>query len=211
MADTETIRRQVQSRAPFSTWLGVIFLFVLFGAMVLAVIGPSPRGDNYEQSRAAKRMEKLKVLQEATSKQLSTYGWIDKSKGTIHMPIQRAMELTVAELSAKKPGPAYPIATPAAQAPGGAAAASPAPAPSAQPRTSPKAISVEGPKSESRAQPAAAANPPGAQSATQPGASATPAASPHSSVAVPSNSPSPILSPATPGSPLPVRGKTPSP
>ena len=135
MADIETLRQQIQSRAPFSTWLGVVCLFALFGAIVLAVIGPSPRGNNYEQSRTQKRVEKLKTLTEANAKQLSTYGWVDKNKGSVHLPIERAMELTVADLSAKQPAPAYPIATPEAQA------ASPAPAPSVQPRGSAKATS----------------------------------------------------------------------
>jgi hypothetical protein len=211
MADTETLRRQVQSRAPFSTWLGVIFLFVLFGAIVLAVIGPSPRGDNYEQSRAKKRMEKLKALNETTTKQLSTYGWIDKNKGTVRIPVQRAMELAVAELSVKKPAPAYPIATPTPEAAGGAASASPAPAPSAQPRTSPKATSVGGTKPQAAGQPAAAIKPAGAQAGTQPGPAVTPAASPQTSPAGAPSSPSPNPSPTAGGSPLPVRGKSPSP
>lgn len=190
MADTETIRQQVQSRAPFSTWLGVVLLFLLFGAIVLAVIGPSPRGDNYEKLRAEKRVEKLKALNDANTKQLSTYGWIDKNKGSVHLPIDRAIELTVADLSAKKPAVAYPIATPEPQAPGGTAAASPAPAPSAQPRTSPKA-------------------------AAQPGASATPAASPHASVspASPSATPSPTPTDSPerirPGTPFPAPPKAP--
>ena len=37
MAKTE----HVQSPAPFSTWFGIVLLFVLFGAIVLAVIGPA--------------------------------------------------------------------------------------------------------------------------------------------------------------------------
>lgn len=152
MADTDAFRQAVRSHAPLSTWLGVVLLFILFGAIVLVIIGPSPRGDNYEQSRAQKRMEKLKTLTEATSKQLSTYGWVDKNKGTVHLPIERAMELTVAELSAKKPASAYPIATPAPAASPANAASSPAPAP--------------------------AAKPPKPQPSTQPGAPAVPAASP---------------------------------
>ncbi len=210
MADLESTRRQVQSPAPFSTWVGVVFLFVLFGLIVWAVVGPSPRGDDYEKARATKRMEKLKTLNEATKKQLSTYGWVDKAKGSVHIPIRRAMELAMAELSAKKPAPAYPIATPETPA-AAPAAASPAAAASVAPRTSPKATSINGPKSESGGQPAAAIKPAGAQPGTQPGASATPAASPQSSVSIPANSPTPIPSPSTPGSPLPVRGKSPQP
>jgi len=38
-----------------------------------------------------------------------------KNKGVARIPIDRAMELTVAELAQKKPAPAGPIATPAVQ------------------------------------------------------------------------------------------------
>src|SRR6185369_15201238 len=108
MADTQSARIVAYSRAPFSTWLGVVFLFVLFGLIVLAVIGPSPRTSDYEETRAKKRMEKLKALHEETQKDLTTYAWVDKNKGVARIPIDRAMELTVADLAQKKPAPAAP-------------------------------------------------------------------------------------------------------
>jgi len=125
MADTQTIRQVAQTRAPLSTWLGVVLLFALFGVIVLAVIGPSPRGDSYEQKRAKAREEKLKTAREEDAKALTTYGWIDKNKGAVRIPIERAMELTVADLAKKKPAKAGPLASPEAQAspvPTGAAA-----------------------------------------------------------------------------------------
>ena len=138
MADTQSARIIAYSRAPFSTWLGIVFLFILFGIIVLAVIGPSPRTSDYEEARAKKRMERLKALHEETQKELTTYAWVDKNKGVARIPIDRAMELTVTDLAQKKPAPAGPIATPAAQAAPAAApptGASPAPAASQQPGT----------------------------------------------------------------------------
>src|SRR5947207_10464666 len=204
MANTE----QFQSPAPFSTWVGVVLLFALFGVIVLAVIGPTPRGDSYEQMRAEARAKKLKDARDEESKALTSYAWIDKNKGTVRLPIDRAMELTVADLANKKPAPANPIAAPeSSAAPGGAAAASPAPSASPQSSGTPKPTSVAGQNSEARGQPAAAVNPPAVQPSTQPGASASPAAAPKSSAAAPAASPS-----ATPSaSPLPVRGATASP
>ena len=123
MAEPESSRRIAYSPAPFSTWLGVVLLFILFGVIVLAVIGPSPRASDYEQMRAKKRMERLKTLREENEKELTTYAWVDKNKGVARIPINRAMELEVAELAQKKPAPAGPIATPATQAsPAGASA-----------------------------------------------------------------------------------------
>jgi len=209
MADTEQIRQQTQSPAPFSTWFGVLLLMFLFGAMAVAIIGPAPRGDTYEQQRAQTREKKLKDLHDEDAKALTGYGWIDKTKGSARIPIERAMQLTVAELANRKPTAAGPIATPAAEAPAvpaGPGAAPAAPSGSAQPGGSPKATSVSGPKSESRGQPAAAINPAPAPPSTQPNASAAPA--PAKSGAVAS---SPVPAPSAPGSPLPVRGASPSP
>jgi hypothetical protein len=193
MADAESLRQVAQSRAPFSAWLGIMFLFALFGVIVLAIIGPSPRGDNFEQTRAKKRFEILKTEREEDAKALTTYAWIDKTKGSVRIPIERAMQLTAAELAQKKPAPANPIAAPAtpeSAAPAGPGPVAPAPSPTAAANSTPKATSVAGPQSENRGQPAAAANPPAAPPGTQPGASATP-----------------VQSPA--GTPLPVPGKTP--
>ena len=144
MADTQSARTIAYSHAPFSTWLGIVFLFVLFGLIVLAMIGPSPRSSDYEETRAKKRMEKLKALHEETQKDLTTYAWVDKNKGVARIPIDRAMEVTVADLAQKKPAPAGPIATPpppaapaaaspAGAAPQGAAVSSPPPSGAAAP------------------------------------------------------------------------------
>jgi hypothetical protein len=155
MAETQSAHSIAYSRAPFSTWLGIVCLFALFGLIVLAVIGPSPRTSDYEEARAKKRMEKLKALREETQKDLTTYAWIDKNKGVARIPIDRAMEVTVADLAQKKPAPAGPIATPAA--PAAPAGASPAPA-------APQGAAV----SSSPAEAAAKAGPPPSGAASPP-------------------------------------------
>src|SRR6476646_4280426 len=127
MAETQSAHSIAYTRAPFSTWLGIVFLFVLFGLIVLAVIGPSPRSSDYEEARAKKRMEKLNALQEENKKDLTTYAWIDKNKGVARIPIDRAMEITVADLAQKKPAQGAASLQPAAQQ-SSLAPASPAPA-----------------------------------------------------------------------------------
>jgi hypothetical protein len=127
MAGTESLSQVAHARAPLPVWFGIVLLFALFGVVVLAIIGPSPRTSDYEETRAKKRVENLKTLREEADKALATYGWIDKNKGVARIPIERAMELTVAELAKQKPAPAGPIATPETQATAGAGA-SPAPA-----------------------------------------------------------------------------------
>jgi hypothetical protein len=163
MADTQSARTLAHSRAPFSTWLGVVFLFALFGLIVLAVIGPSPRSSDYEETRAKKRMEKLNALQEENKKDLTTYAWVDKNKGVARIPIDRAMELTVSDLAQKKPEPAGPIATPAVQA--SPAAAQPTggspvpPAPQGAAVSSPPPDGAASPPVATQQSPPAAASP----------------------------------------------------
>ena len=200
MAQTQTAHSIGYSRAPLSTWLGIVCLFGLFGIIVLAVIGPSSRTNDYEEMRAKKRMERLKALQEENQKELTTYTWIDKNKGVARIPIDRAMELTVADLAQKKPAPAGPIATPAAQtAPAGAAPA-PAARQGAAVSSSPaEAAAKAGPPSSGAAQPAQTA-PAGASSAPPPGAAV--ASSPSSGAASPSPATQP--SPQAPTSPAPA-------
>jgi FtsZ-interacting cell division protein ZipA len=195
----------------FSTWIGVLLLFGFFGLVALVVVGASPRGTNYEKKRAKARTEKLEAMHDQTNNALTTYGWVDKTKGVVRIPINDAMKLTVAELSQKKPAPANPIATTEAQSPAPQSPTAPptAPSPSASATGTPKPTSITGPNSENRNQPAAASNPPPAPPGTQPGPSTAPAASPPSAPAKAAISPSTTPSPSAPGTPLPVRGKTP--
>lgn len=176
MADSESIRRIAYSPTPFSTWLGIVCLFVLFGLIVLAVIGPSPRGSDYEETRAKKRVEKLKALREENQKELTGYAWVDKNKGVARIPIDRAMELTVTDLAQKKPAPAGPIATPPAQtAPAGTSPAPAGPPQGATTVSSPpaEAAAKAGPPSAVTASP-----PPATHQSPQPPASPAPATTP---------------------------------
>ncbi len=170
MADTESLRQIAHSRAPLSTWLGIVLLFALFGVIVLAVIGPTPRGSDYEEIRAKKRMENLKTAHEDAEKALNTYAWIDKNKGIARIPIDRAMELTVAELAQQKPAPAGPIATPGPEAPAGGPA-SPAPAGSpgaAPPGPSPSTQTPASPSPPAQQSPAPTSSPPAASPSPTP-------------------------------------------
>jgi hypothetical protein len=196
----------------FSTWIGVVLLFAFFALLALVIIGASPRGSTYETKRAEERTKKLQAVREEKINALTTYAWVDKSKGVVRIPIADAMKLTVAELAQKRPAPANPIATPEVNPPAQGAAptiASPAPSPTASASGTPKPTAITGPNSESRNQPAAAINPPSVPPGTQPGASPTPAASPPSAAVKVPKSPSGSPAPSAAATPLPVRGKTP--
>ena len=184
MADTESLRQVAQGRTPLSAWFGIVLLFALFGVIVLAIIGPAPRGSDYEEARAKKRVENLKTVREEADKALTAYGWVDKNKGVARVPIERAMELTVAELAKQKPAPAGPIATPEAQATASAPASATSPAPATSPKpgaqASPQAVAPAAPQgaavSGPQPSPAAPASP--SPAASQAPTSPSPAKSP---------------------------------
>ena len=176
MADTPSAPSIAYTRAPFSTWLGIVCLFGLFGLIVLAVIGPSPRTSDYEEMRAKKRMEKLKASHEESQKELTTYAWVDKNKGVARIPIDRAMAVTVSDLAQKKPAPAGPIATPAsAEATAGKPATQAAPAAGGSP--APVAAQPSAPAGSPSGQGAASPSPATQQSPSAP-ASPAPATTP---------------------------------
>jgi type II secretory pathway pseudopilin PulG len=230
---TEPIQHH-QPRSTFSTWLGIVLLFAVFGMIAFVMMKASARGDTYEKKRAKVRAEKLEAAQKENLTALTTYGWVDKNKGVVRIPVDQAMKLTLAELADKKPTVGEPIvvASPAAApqtsaapnastsaapnastSPAASAAGSPAAKGSATPAadisTTPKPKAVEGHDSEAHNQPAAAMNPPPAPPNTQPGPNANPAASVPSHSAKAPGTPSPSAAPSAPGTPLPVPGKTP--
>jgi hypothetical protein len=194
----------------------MVLLFALFAMIAFVVVKASPRGNDYEKKRAEVRFKKLEDARKEYLPAMTTYAWADKAKGVVRIPVEHAMQLTLAQLADSKPAPAGPIAAPvpsAAESPAANASASPTPNASATPAaeisTTPKPKSVEGHDSESHAQPAAATNPPPAPPNTQPGPNASPAASVPSQSAKAPASPSPSAKPSAPGTPLPVPGKSP--
>ena len=200
MADVTSPPTAARPPISFGAWLGVVLLFLFFGIFVFVLVAATPHGNNYEQKRAEAREKKLNDARNAATQELNSYAWVDKGKGVARIPINRAMELTVADLAQKKPAPAGPIATPAAQtAPAGAAPAPAAPQGAAVSSSPAEAAAKAGPPSSGAAQPAQTA-PAGASSAPPPGAAV--ASSPSSGAA--STSPATQPSPQAPTSPAPA-------
>ncbi len=131
--EEDTLAHPEQPRFLFPAWLWAVMLFVFFGVIAAIAFGAMSRGSTYEEDRAKARAEKLKTAEDEWSKTAKTYGWVDKSKGVAHIPIHRAMMLELADLQAKKPAPAGPIATPAPPE-------APATTPAAPPTTSSPAV-----------------------------------------------------------------------
>jgi hypothetical protein len=181
------MKAAAHSRPLWLVLAGGFLLLLLFVIAVRLLTGLAPAPDE-NAARAAERTKAHQELEAENAKKLQNYAWVDKAKGTVQIPIERAMELAMAELNSKKPTAAGPIATPA-PSPAASPAASPAPAaPSPAPAApAPAAPPAAAPSASPAAAPAAA---PTASPATPPPAS--PAAPP---------TPSPAASPAPPGAP----------
>ena len=106
-------------------------LLLIFVIAVRLLIGLAPAPDE-DAARAAERSKAHLELEAENARKLQEYAWVDKEKGIVQIPIERAIDLTITELNSKKPSPAGPIATPA---PSPEASPAPAANPTAQAAT----------------------------------------------------------------------------
>jgi hypothetical protein len=121
----ENTQKHRVSLSVIITSLVMMLLFVGLAAFLVSQRGNIPTVD---EQTAEVRLKNLAELNAENQRILTQYHWVDKNKGVVGIPINRAMDLMVAQLQANKPHAAGPINPPAA-AP---AAASPAPSPTAQ-------------------------------------------------------------------------------
>ena len=91
---------QSASLATLATVAGVflIFLFILFLAYLPKQAEPITQG----ALSPAERKAKLAELRDHEQKTATTYAWIDQAKGSVQLPLDRAMELTVQEHNPEK-------------------------------------------------------------------------------------------------------------
>ena len=88
-------------------WLAAGFLGLASLALLLRPVGVTP--DTLTEKAAMERWDRLQKLKADQHKEATTYGWIDKDKGIVRIPVEKAMELTIPKLQAQDPKPAYPI------------------------------------------------------------------------------------------------------
>lgn len=117
-----------KNRVSLSVILTSLVMMLLFVGLAAFLVSQRDNIPTVDEQTAEVRLKNLAELNAENQKFLTQYHWVDKSKGVVGIPIDRAMDLVVAQLQANKPHAAGPINPPAA-AP---AAASPAPSPTAQ-------------------------------------------------------------------------------
>jgi hypothetical protein len=122
---TERKQKDNNSGPMIITALVMVLLFCGFGFLLVLQGQGIP---NVEEVHAQARLKNLADLNSENQKVLTQYRWIDKSKGVVGIPIERAMDLTLVQLQSNKPHPAGPVNSPAASQPQG----TPTPSPNSQ-------------------------------------------------------------------------------
>jgi hypothetical protein len=154
------------------TIITTLVMLLVFAGLVWIVFLQKQAIPTTTDQEKEERLKNLAQLNADNQKILTTYHWVDKSKGIVGIPINRAMDLVLKDLAANHPHAAGPVNPPAASP---TPVVSPAPAAANQEAT-----------------PAPSANVTSAPSpAASPSSSPEPTASPE-----PSATPSPATSPS---------------
>jgi hypothetical protein len=76
-------------------FVAVAGTFLILGGLAWFVLQRT-RAPGIDQARAAERRKFLAEVRAADRLALETYGWIDPAKGIVRLPLQRALELSLA-------------------------------------------------------------------------------------------------------------------
>jgi len=85
-----------------------LVMVLLFGGFALFLVSQGQSIPNVEELHAQTRLKNLADLNSENQKVLTQYRWVDKTKGVVGIPIDRAMDLVLVQLQSNKPHPAGP-------------------------------------------------------------------------------------------------------
>ena len=117
-----------------------VVMILLFVGLVALLVVQRQHVQTFDEARKEQRLKNLAELNAENEKILTQYHWVDKAKGVVGIPIDRAMSLVLNELQSVRPHAAGPITNPSpAPSPSPGAIATPAPAatPGASPAPAP--------------------------------------------------------------------------
>ena len=103
-----------KNRVTLSLIIAGLVMVLLFVGLAIFLVGQRKNIPTVDEQTAEVRLKNLAELNAENQKFLTQYHWVDKSKGVVGIPIDRAMDLVVAQLQANKPHAAGPINPPAA-------------------------------------------------------------------------------------------------
>jgi hypothetical protein len=113
-------KHQEKGRSSTAIVITGLVMVLLFGIFVIFLVAQGQSIPDVDELKAQTRVKNLADLNAENQKILTQYHWVDKSKGVVGIPIDRAMEL-----QSTQPHPAGPVNPPAAPQP----QASPTPSP----------------------------------------------------------------------------------
>jgi hypothetical protein len=93
--------------APSATTFAWVLLLLVLPSMVVSLLTRRLAQAEEEAAKLglAERVTRLEALRKADREALGSYRWIDRDKGVIALPIERAMELEEERLKSKPVGP----------------------------------------------------------------------------------------------------------
>lgn len=94
-------------RVSFRRLLGIVLL--LGTSAGVAIWRWSRVPSELPDPRRSERLARLEALQKKEKELLGSYGWVDRSKGIVRVPLDRAMELELQELSRKPVRPSEEV------------------------------------------------------------------------------------------------------
>ena len=113
-----------KNRVTLSVMITGLVMILLFVGLAIFLVSQRANIPTVDEQTAEVRVKNLAELNAENEKILTQYRWIDKNKGVVGIPINRAMDLVMAQLQANKPHAAGPINSPA-PAPAGSPTAQP--------------------------------------------------------------------------------------
>ena len=106
------IKKQQKPVWSFSrVFLGLV-LVLLIGGLIPLVVWQRQGIPTYDEQRRELRLKNLAELNAENQRVLTQYHWVDKNKGVVGVPNERATQLVLSDLQASRPHPAGPINTP---------------------------------------------------------------------------------------------------
>ena len=149
-----------KSKSIWPIFAGTFVIFALFAVMVQFLLNSGDREAFDEEAiRSKERYEILKKVTDENNGLTTGYSWADRAKGSVRIPLDRAVQLALAKLSAQgEPRPAGAIDpnVPHASAvkPGGLAAPQPTPPPFNAPPAPPAPVEPIAPAQQATPAPA---------------------------------------------------------
>src|SRR6266403_518624 len=90
---------------------GVVMILLFLGLVALLVV-QREHVQTHDEVLKEQRLKNLAELNAENERILTQYHWVDKAKGVVGIPIDRAMSLVLAELQSVRPHAAGPISNP---------------------------------------------------------------------------------------------------